>query len=297
VGARCGKAFRADGKWNICANTHPLEVDNNIALRDYCWYMINNENWWIKGGTAQPFVKVKDSLAREHDFPTITEQNKIVNRLNEIREIIAVKESELQKLDDLIKAQFVEMFKGKYPVVKVSNKLKTTSGGTPKSSVPEYYDGGDIPWLTSGKVNYGDIRKPLNFITQKGLDESSAKWVPENSIVIAMYGATAGKVGIVRYKTTTNQAVCAVLPNTEYNQEYLRYAFLDISAELTSKAKGGGQPNISQTVIKNSSIIDAPKEAQNQFATFVSQVDKSKFACRKSLNFYLQIFGTLLSLP
>ena len=59
VGARCGKAFKADGKWNICANTHPLSVDETKALRDYCWYMINNEDWWIKGGTAQPFVKVK----------------------------------------------------------------------------------------------------------------------------------------------------------------------------------------------------------------------------------------------
>ncbi|QWQ31870.1 hypothetical protein KOY49_02260 [Candidatus Minimicrobia vallesae] len=75
------------------------------------------------------------------------------------------------------------MFKGKYDSFKVDEKLKTTSGGTPKSSVSEYYDGGDIPWLTSGEVNYGDITKSSNYITEKGLNNSSAKWVPENSKV------------------------------------------------------------------------------------------------------------------
>lgn len=83
-----------------------------------------------------------------------------------------------------------------------------------------------------------------------------------------MYGATAGKVGIVRYKTTTNQAVCSVLPNNNFNQEFLRYAFQDISEELTSKAIGGGQLNISQTIIKNSYIVDAPIEEQERFASF-----------------------------
>ena len=281
VGARCGKAFKADGKWNICANTHPLSVDETKALRDYCWYMINNEDWWIKGGTAQPFVKVKDSFNRDFIFPPISEQKMIVSRLDTIQALINQKQLQIKRLDELVKARFVEMFKGKYDSFKVDEKLKTTSGGTPKSSVSEYYDGGDIPWLTSGEVNYGDITKSSNYITEKGLNNSSAKWVPENSIVIAMYGATAGKVGIVRYKTTTNQAVCSVLPNDNFNQEFLRYAFQDISEELTSKAIGGGQPNISQTIIKNSYIVDAPIEEQERFASFAKQVDKSKFAAKQ----------------
>lgn len=294
VGARCGKAFKADGKWNICANTHPLSVDETKALRDYCWYMINNEDWWIKGGTAQPFVKVKDSFNRDFIFPPISEQKMIVSRLDTIQALINQKQLQIKRLDELVKARFVEMFKGKYDSFKVDEKLKTTSGGTPKSSVSEYYDGGDIPWLTSGEVNYGGITKPSNYITEKGLNNSSAKWVPENSIVIAMYGATAGKVGIVRYKTTTNQAVCSVLPNDNFNQEFLRYAFQDISEELTSKAIGGGQPNISQTIIKNSYIVDAPIEEQERFASFVKQVDKSKFAVQKSLEKTQLLFDSLM---
>ena len=225
-------------------------------------------------------------------IPSLPSQDKIVNLFDELALRIEKERRQIEKLDELVKARFVEMFKGKYDSFKVDEKLKTTSGGTPKSSVSEYYDGGDIPWLTSGEVNYGDITKSSNYITEKGLNNSSAKWVPENSIVIAMYGATAGKVGIVRYKTTTNQAVCSVLPNDNFNQEFLRYAFQDISEELTSKAIGGGQPNISQTIIKNSYIVDAPIEEQERFASFAKQVDKSKFMLSNELtmcDFYIRL--------
>ena len=228
------------------------------------------------------------------DLPDKDKQNQILNTIGILESIIDKYELEIDHLNNLIKARFVEMFKGKYDLFKVGEKLKTTSGGTPKSSVGEYYDGGDIPWLTSGEVNYGDITKPSSYITEKGLKNSSAKWVPENSIVIAMYGATAGKVGIVRYKTTTNQAVCSVLPNNNFNQEFLRYAFQDISEELTSKAIGGGQLNISQTIIKNSYIVDAPIEEQERFASFAKQVDKSKFAVQKSLEKTQLLFDSLM---
>ena len=104
VGARCGKAFKADGKWNICANTHALSVDESIADRDYCWYLLNNEDWWIKGGTAQPFVKVKDSLKRDHSFPSLETQRIIVRKLDSIVHIMELRQSELIILDNLIKA-------------------------------------------------------------------------------------------------------------------------------------------------------------------------------------------------
>ena len=245
------------------------------------------------GGVIK-YIKLGNLTDAEISLPSIKEQKDACEKLKKVKDIIDKKEAQISYLDNLIKARFVEMFKEKYDSFKVDEKLKTTSGGTPKSSVSEYYDGGDIPWLTSGEVNYGDITKSSNYITEKGLNNSSAKWVPENSIVIAMYGATAGKVGIVRYKTTTNQAVCSVLPNDNFNQEFLRYAFQDISEELTSKAIGGGQPNISQTIIKNSYIVDAPIEEQERFASFAKQVDKSKFAVQKSLEKTQLLFDSLM---
>ena len=277
-------------------HTYKIKIPNYDYL-DYLLAANNNRMFSIyanRGSRQGKTLDLKRWLTDELRLHDEKDQKIIVHTLNTVKQLISQKEAELVKLDELVKTRFVEMFKGKYNSFKVDEKLKTTSGGTPKSSVSEYYDGGDIPWLTSGEVNYGDITKSSNYITEKGLNNSSAKWVPENSIVIAMYGATAGKVGIVRYKTTTNQAVCSVLPNDNFNQEFLRYAFQDISEELTSKAIGGGQPNISQTIIKNSYIVDAPIEEQERFASFAKQVDKSKFAVQKSLEKTQLLFDSLM---
>jgi restriction modification system DNA specificity domain protein len=290
--------LRDDEIYSVSPAYHTYNI--KISNYDYLDYLLtanNNRMFSIyanRGSRQGKTLDLKRWLTDELRLHDEKDQKIIVQTLNAVKQLISQKEAELVKLDNLIKARFVEMFKEKYDSFKVDEKLKTTSGGTPKSSVSEYYDGGDIPWLTSGEVNYGDITKSSNYITEKGLNNSSAKWVPENSIVIAMYGATAGKVGIVRYKTTTNQAVCSVLPNDNFNQEFLRYAFQDISEELTSKAIGGGQPNISQTIIKNSYIVDAPIEEQERFASFAKQVDKSKFAVQKSLEKTQLLFDSLM---
>ena len=287
-----------NGKFDAYQRTYIVESNGDGILHlPYLYHFMTRyiqELRKLSIGGVIKYIKLGNLTDAEISLPRIKEQKDACEKLKKVKNIIDKKEAQISYLDNLIKARFVEMFKGKYDSFKVDEKLKTTSGGTPKSSVSEYYDGGDIPWLTSGEVNYGDITKSSNYITEKGLNNSSAKWVPENSIVIAMYGATAGKVGIVRYKTTTNQAVCSVLPNDNFNQEFLRYAFQDISEELTSKAIGGGQPNISQTIIKNSYIVDAPIEEQERFASFAKQVDKSKFAVQKSLEKTQLLFDSLM---
>ena len=267
---------------------YAVKPKDGLITKKCLFYLINSSLFLGEkdkncSGATQKAINNQGLSSIELNIPEFSVQKLLTQKLDVLSKAIEVKQSQIRFFDNLIKARFVEMFKGKYDSFKVDEKLKTTSGGTPKSSVSEYYDGGDIPWLTSGEVNYGGITKPSNYITEKGLNNSSAKWVPENSIVIAMYGATAGKVGIVRYKTTTNQAVCSVLPNDNFNQEFLRYAFQDISEELTSKAIGGGQPNISQTIIKNSYIVDAPIEEQERFASFAKQIDKSKFVLSNEL--------------
>ena len=84
---------------------------------------------------------------------------------------------------------------------------RVCSGGTPKSTNSEYY-GGDIPWLNTREVNFNRISKTEGFITQAGLDNSSAKWIKKNCVIVAMYGATAGRCAITKIPLTTNQACC-----------------------------------------------------------------------------------------
>ena len=140
---------------------------------------------------------------------------------------------------------------------KLGEVCKTGAGGTPRKSKREYYDGGTIPWLLSGEVAQGNILESKNFITEEGLAGSSAKLFPPNTVLIAMYGATAGQVGILRFEAATNQAVCGILPNDNFLPEYLYYVFLLKRDELIAKAAGNAQPNISQIKIKNT-VIPTP---------------------------------------
>lgn len=136
---------------------------------------------------------------------------------------------------------------------KISDICKTAAGGTPLKSNKAFYEGGDIPWLLSGEVG-GDITKTKNFITQAGLAGSSAKIFPVNTVLVAMYGATAGEVGILRCEAATNQAVCGIYPNENISPEYLYYFFLNHKDQLVAQAVGNAQPNISQQKIKDTEI-------------------------------------------
>jgi len=155
----------------------------------------------------------------------------------------------------------------------IADIADTSSGGTPLRSNFEYY-GGDIPWLKSGELNDGVIEEAEEFITEKGLANSSAKLLPKNTLLLAMYGATAGRTGITKIKASTNQAVCALFPKEDISQEYLfwflrqhRHKFIEIS-------KGGAQPNISQTVINNTRIPVPDAKLQKKVTDVLEKIEK-----------------------
>jgi type I restriction enzyme S subunit len=141
---------------------------------------------------------------------------------------------------------------------------RTTSGGTPIKSRGEYYEGGDVPWLRSGEVCRKDIIKSEMFITKLGLKNSSAKIMPMNTVLIAMYGATAAQAGILRFEAATNQAICGILPNQHFEPEFLYYYFRKIQHQLAARAQGGAQPNISQEKIKDTFVPIVPLSEQRE---------------------------------
>ena len=148
---------------------------------------------------------------------------------------------------------------------------KTSSGGTPLKAKREYYENGTIPWLLSGEVSQGDVLEARNFITPKGLESSSAKVFPENTVLVAMYGATAGQVGILRFPAATNQAVCGILPNQHFVPEFLFYLFLSRKDELIAQAAGNAQPNISQLKIRNTLVPVPPLPEQQHIVTLLDE--------------------------
>lgn len=139
----------------------------------------------------------------------------------------------------------------------------TTSGGTPSRKNENYYSGGTIPWVKSGELEFGTITKTEEFITQAGIDNSSAKIFPKGTLLIALYGATIGKLSFLGIDAATNQAVCGIFENDTVDLKYLYYFLLFQRPNLVRQGIGGAQPNISQTILKKL-MVPYPKEKSEQ---------------------------------
>lgn len=214
-----------------------------------------------KLGNTMPYIKMGMLFNFEIPAPTILEQNEIIKVLERnLEKLKMVKENiekNLQNSRELFESYLNDIFSnpGKdWEEKKIGDVLDTGAGGTPLKMHKDYYEGGDIPWLRSGEVCQKDIFKSELYITEKGLKNSSARLFPTNTVLVAMYGATAGQTGILRFESTTNQAVCGILPNEKFIPEYVYYFFLYEYEHLVSQAVGGAQPNISQIKIKNTLI-------------------------------------------
>jgi len=152
---------------------------------------------------------------------------------------------------------------------KLGHLFKTTSGGTPSRSNKKYYTG-TIPWLKSGELNDDKhIEDSEEHITQEAIDNSSAKKFPPNTVMIALYGATTGKLGILKKESTTNQAICGIFPQEGYITEFVFYFLLFKRAALISQGKGGAQPNISQGIVKDTDFPKADEKTQREVIDFV----------------------------
>ncbi len=144
------------------------------------------------------------------------------------------------------------------------------SGGTPSRSNKTYY-GGNIPWLKTGDLNDGLISYIPESITEEAVANSSAKINPTGSVLIAMYGATIGKLGILTFPATTNQACCACIEFNAIIQLYLFYFLLSQRNEFIAKGGGGAQPNISKEIIVNTFIPLPPLSEQQRI---VMEIEK-----------------------
>ena len=150
---------------------------------------------------------------------------------------------------------------------------RVTSGGTPKSNVSSYY-GGDIPWLNTKEVDFCRLYTTETKITQEGYNNSSTKWIEKNSIIVAMYGNTAGKVALSKIPLTTNQACCNLtIDNSIADYEYVYYYLMGSYQQLANMANGAAQKNLNAQVIKSFEINLPIISTQHCIATILSRYD------------------------
>ena len=181
-------------------------------------------------------------------------------------------------------------------VTKVKDIASTYSGGTPTSRNRDYYEGGDIPWINSGELNSPIITSTSNYITEIGLNNSSARLYPQNTVLVALYGATAGKVSLLSFEACSNQAVCGVMPNKSIQITYIRYYLSSLYAHFIALSSGSARDNISQDTIKNTPLPIPQYDVLRNYSDIVNPIVNKIIANQHELELLTKLRDSLLPL-
>ena len=290
VGARCGKAFKASGKWNVVANTHPLALDEERIDWDYAWRLLNNENWWIKSGSGQPFVKVRESLKRSIYLPPLSIQKQFAANLRGVESQISIAQRSLAALDSLVKSRFVEMFlNSSWPIATIGECSMDIHYGTSEKASTE----GEYVYLRmnnmgdDGSLDLSDIKR----ITLEG--KALSNCLVRKGDLLFNRTNSREKVGKTCVFCLDEPMVIAgyiirVRLDDRVDSTYLA-AYMNLSstkALLRGMAKGAvHQANINAKQLASIKFPLADIKAQKEFVSFVSQVDKSRFVRDHEMNF------------
>ena len=182
--------------------------------------------------------------------------------------------------------------------VKLGDVCRTTSGGTPSRGNSQFYNG-NIAWIKSGELNDGIIETAQETITEEAVEASSTKVFPSGTLLIALYGATVGKLGILGIDAATNQAVCAIFPSEKIDRDYLFLYLLQERERLLNLSFGGAQPNISQDIVRSILIPLPPLPEQKRIAAVLTEqiaaVDRARVAAEAQLQAAKQLPAAFLS--
>jgi len=185
--------------------------------------------------------------------------------------------------------------------VRIGDFCETGSGSTPpRDQMARYFDGGTIPWVKSGELRESIINATEEHVTDAALKETSVKLVPANALLVAMYGATVGRLGILGVQATTNQAVCHIVPDPQ--RADVRYLFRVLEtkvSEMLQRTVGGAQPNINQGIVRDLRVPLPPLEEQRRIAAILDQAEALRTQRRQALaqldsltqSLFLDMFG------
>lgn len=233
----------------------------------------------IKGSTQQ-YIALGDLRSFPILFPSIEIQRYIIGILECIDDKIDLLHQENKTLEAMAETLFRKWFIEEVRQdVLLGNVVETTSGGTPSRKCEEYYQNGIIDWVKSKELNRSFLLKTEEKITVEAVENSSAKFLPANSVLIAMYGATVGEYAIIAKEMTCNQAVCALKPNDNYPYTYLYLWAKFMQDEFLNLACGAAQQNISQVLIKQQQVcsdVDAVKQFHSIVEPFFEKLKQNE---------------------
>ena len=289
TGNSTGKAYyynKMDGELVYAGFLIKFSLDPEKINPKFIKYYVLSEEYkgWVNSmctGSTRPNINAKMYGNMEFLLPPREQQDFLVNILEEIDKKIEVNKKINKNLEGLAKSIYRYHFIDFKPYSQDNFKSTTIgeipenwsvqsiedfvddmkNGGTPKRGESDYWENGTVPWLKTGEINNNIIIKSEEHITKLGLKNSSAKLLPVNSIIMALYGTgTAARIGLLKLEATTNQACCAMICN-DFNKTLFLYLFLLFNQkEIENLASGSVQQNLSKDLIANLKLVVPPIE-------------------------------------
>ena len=275
--------------------------DTNIIMPEYLemWFMRNEfdrEASFVAVGGVRGSMPWEEFAKLKLPVPPLDEQIEIVQSYQAITDRIALKKqindnlvavgtTSIQKnvgrgaLINLTEATTHRLtFPEGFKVQSVSEFcIETKSGSTPSRTNNEYWENGTIPWVKSGEIHNNITLQTEEHITPLGLNESSTKLLPEDTVLMAMYGVTAGEVGYLAIKATTNQAICGMICRSKDEAAYLYFSLIQSQDSISRLSNGGAQDNLSKNFIDNIKMVVPPSE-------FIEKMNLAAIIEQMSLN-------------
>ena len=237
-------------------------------------------------------------------IPSKVEQAEIADLLDKLNVVIVMRQKELQKLDDLIKARFVEMFgdpvnneKGWITDTVDNLCIEIYGGGTPSKVHPEYYEDGDIPWVSSKDMKTDILTDSQIKINQMGVENSTARMVPVNSVMMVIRSGILKHtlpVAINAVPITVNQDLKVFIPSERILTRFLAVQFKMHEKDILTGVRAVTADNIEFNSLKQRKLIVPSIELQQEYVLFLEQVDKSKVEVQKALDETQKLFDSLM---
>ncbi len=277
-GANAGTVFFRSGRFSVTNVCGLLEVINSTILNaKYAFYILNMiAPNYVNRGMGNPKLMSNVMGKIKLPVPPLPIQEEIVRILDSFKEHIAELTAELtaRKKQYEYYIDHLLSFGDDVQRVKLSNVCKKIySGATPLKSNREFYEGGTIPWIRTQDVKFNEINTVNSFITELAIKETTVKWIPENCVIVAISGATAGRCAINKIKATTNQhCLCLEIDSSIADYKYVFYCVLNNYRNLIEK-KQGARGDLNSSIIKNIEIPLPSIKEQRKIVNILSRLD------------------------
>jgi type I restriction enzyme, S subunit len=289
----------------VCSTDIIPILPKDTLSRDYLFHLLRTPEMVDlatsrSSGANLPRLSPKQLSEFSIPLPPLAEQKRIAAILDAADTLRAKRREAIAQLDSFLQSTFIDMFgdpvrneKG-WEVFCIGDVANIGTGSTPSRKFPHYFSG-DIPWVKSTEVDWGEITQTSECVSDEGRNEAHLKLYPKGSVILALYGQgkTRGKCAILGMDAAINQACCAMTPKQNCLSPFL-FSFLKFSyLQLRSESRGGNQENLNMAIVRAFPIPLPPLPLQHRFATIVESVERQKAQMRMHLAELDALFAAL----